>query len=129
MMRPDTKVEKVYLHPKPIDFRKSIDDLSALVELDINKNGEGFIFNARIYPTRTALTPTYSIMPSEDSKSQHWVTEGNPYASLRILLHFNPLHHLHHAAYSPPVAHMATGFGDPLWYAEAFAWLQAFLHL
>ncbi len=23
---------------------------------------------------------------------------------------------------------MATGFGDPLWNAEAFAWLQAFLH-
>ncbi|TBV93144.1 IS66 family insertion sequence hypothetical protein, partial [Azotobacter chroococcum] len=24
-MRPDTKVEKVYLYPKPVDFRKSID--------------------------------------------------------------------------------------------------------
>ena len=35
MMRPDTKVEKVYLYPKPVDFRKSIDDLTALVELDI----------------------------------------------------------------------------------------------
>ncbi|WP_231386526.1 IS66 family insertion sequence element accessory protein TnpB [Pseudomonas fragi] len=34
-MRPDTKVEKVYLYPKPVDFRKSIDDLTALVELDI----------------------------------------------------------------------------------------------
>jgi len=28
-------VEKVYLYPKPIDFRKSIDGLAALVELDI----------------------------------------------------------------------------------------------
>ncbi len=35
MMRPDAKVEKVYLYPKPLDFRKSIDGLAALVELDI----------------------------------------------------------------------------------------------
>jgi Transposase and inactivated derivatives len=35
MMRPDSKVEKVYLYPKPVDFRKSIDGLTALVELYI----------------------------------------------------------------------------------------------
>jgi hypothetical protein len=35
MMRPDAKVEKVYLYPKPVDFRKSIGGLAALVELDI----------------------------------------------------------------------------------------------
>ena len=35
MLRPDAKVEKVYLYPKPVDFRKSIDGLAALVELDI----------------------------------------------------------------------------------------------
>lgn len=35
MMRPEAKVEKVYLYPKPVDFRKSIDGLAALVELDI----------------------------------------------------------------------------------------------
>lgn len=35
MMRPDAKVEKVYLYHKPVDFRKSIDGLTALVELDI----------------------------------------------------------------------------------------------
>lgn len=35
MMRPGAKVKKVYLYPKPVDFRKSIDGLSALVELDI----------------------------------------------------------------------------------------------
>ncbi|RAU43329.1 IS66 family insertion sequence hypothetical protein [Pseudomonas sp. RIT412] len=34
-MRPDAKVEKVYLYPKPVDFRKSIDGLTALVEPDI----------------------------------------------------------------------------------------------
>lgn len=34
-MRPDAKVEKVYLYPKSLDFRKSIDGLAALVELDI----------------------------------------------------------------------------------------------
>jgi len=32
MMRPGAKVEKVYLFPKPLDFRKSIDGLAALVE-------------------------------------------------------------------------------------------------
>lgn len=35
MMRPDAKVEKVYLYPKPVDFRKSIDGLAAMVELYI----------------------------------------------------------------------------------------------
>jgi len=30
MMRPDAKVEKIYLYPKPVDFRKSIDGLAAL---------------------------------------------------------------------------------------------------
>lgn len=35
MMRPDTTVEKVYLYPQPVDFRKSIDGLAALVELRI----------------------------------------------------------------------------------------------
>lgn len=35
MIRPDAKVEKVYLYPKPVDFRKAIDRLAALVELDI----------------------------------------------------------------------------------------------
>ncbi|WP_269819848.1 hypothetical protein [Pseudomonas viridiflava] len=35
MMLPDAKVEKVYLYPKPVDFRKSIDSFAALVELDI----------------------------------------------------------------------------------------------
>ena len=34
MMRPDATVDKVYLNPKPVDFRKSIDGLAALVELD-----------------------------------------------------------------------------------------------
>ena len=35
MIEPEEKVEKVYLYPKPVDFRKSIDGLAALVELDI----------------------------------------------------------------------------------------------
>ena len=35
MMRPDAKVEKVYLYPKPVDFRKSIDGLAALVEAEL----------------------------------------------------------------------------------------------
>lgn len=35
MMRPDAKFEKVYLYSQPVEFRKSIDSLAALVELDI----------------------------------------------------------------------------------------------
>src|SRR5574343_804812 len=35
MMRPDAQVQKVYLYPKPVDFRKSINGLAALVELDL----------------------------------------------------------------------------------------------
>ncbi|ABP81086.1 MULTISPECIES: hypothetical protein [Stutzerimonas] len=35
MMRPDAKVQKVYLYPKPVGFRKSINGLAALVELNI----------------------------------------------------------------------------------------------
>lgn len=35
MMRPDAKVEKAYLYPKPVHLRKSVDDLAVLVELDI----------------------------------------------------------------------------------------------
>ena len=35
MMRPDSKFEKVYVYPKPVDFRKYIDGLAALVALDI----------------------------------------------------------------------------------------------
>jgi hypothetical protein len=35
MMRPDAKVEKVYLYPKAVDFRKFIDGVAALVELEI----------------------------------------------------------------------------------------------
>ncbi|QXG50212.1 IS66 family insertion sequence element accessory protein TnpB [Pseudomonas viridiflava] len=34
-MRPYAKVEKMYLYPNPLNFRKSVDGLAALVELDI----------------------------------------------------------------------------------------------
>ncbi|SFY19290.1 hypothetical protein SAMN04244547_04397 [Azotobacter vinelandii] len=33
MMHPDAKVERVYLYPKLVNFRKSIDGLAALVDL------------------------------------------------------------------------------------------------
>ncbi|WP_032608747.1 IS66 family insertion sequence element accessory protein TnpB [Pseudomonas syringae] len=35
MIRPDAKVENFYLYSKPVDFRKYIDGLTALVEQDI----------------------------------------------------------------------------------------------
>ena len=33
MMRPDAKVQIIDLYPKPVEFRKSIDGLAALVKL------------------------------------------------------------------------------------------------
>lgn len=33
MAPPDAKIEEVYRYPKPVDLRKSFDDLAALVEL------------------------------------------------------------------------------------------------
>lgn len=44
MMRPGAKVEKVYLYPKPVDFRKSIDGLAALVGLDIKAGFDPVLF-------------------------------------------------------------------------------------
>jgi hypothetical protein len=41
MMRPDAKVEKVYLYPKPVDFRKSIDGLASLARLNSAPAGYG----------------------------------------------------------------------------------------
>ena len=51
MMHPDAKVEKVYLYPKPVDFRKSIDGLAALVELDIK---------VAVFDRKRSMNPTYS---------------------------------------------------------------------
>ncbi len=57
MMRPDAKVEKVYLYPKPVDFRKSIDGLAALVELDIK---------VAVFDPRAFRFPQQAAQPRED---------------------------------------------------------------
>jgi hypothetical protein len=44
MMRPEAKVEKVHLYPKPVDFRKSIAGLAALVDLDIKWRFDPVLF-------------------------------------------------------------------------------------
>ncbi|WP_238936603.1 hypothetical protein [Pseudomonas typographi] len=41
MMRPGRKTEKVFLYPYPVDFRKSINGLVALVELEIKGKRTG----------------------------------------------------------------------------------------
>ena len=78
MMRPDAKVEKVYLYPKPVDFRESIDGLAALVEMDIkvavfdpvlfvllNKprnRGQDFVLGAqRLLPCKGSMNPTFKV--------------------------------------------------------------------
>ena len=55
MMRPDAKVEKVYLYPKPVDFRKSIDGLAALVELDIKVA----VFDPVLFVCKRSMNPTF----------------------------------------------------------------------
>jgi len=57
MMRPDAKVEKVYLYPKSVDSRKSIDDLAALVELDIK---------VAVFDTVLFVFPNRSPQPGEN---------------------------------------------------------------
>ncbi|CAI8960504.1 hypothetical protein ABH908_001977 [Pseudomonas frederiksbergensis] len=42
MMRPDVKVENVYLYPKTVDFQKPIDGLAALVEHLITDDYAGY---------------------------------------------------------------------------------------
>ena len=38
MLRPDRRIERVYLHRAPIDMRRQIDGLAALVEGVMNAN-------------------------------------------------------------------------------------------
>lgn len=52
MMRPDAKVQKVYLYPKPVDFRKSINGLTALVALDIEVEVFNPVLFVRTYPIK-----------------------------------------------------------------------------
>lgn len=50
MLRPDRSIERVYLHRAPIDMRKQIDGLAALVEGAMQANpfsGELYIFTNR----------------------------------------------------------------------------------
>ena len=82
MMRPDAKVEKVYLYPKPVDFRKSIDGLAALVELDIKVavfDPVLFVFLKKPRAQRPVLNFTaWSRLPKPTAKSlmrgcaTHW---------------------------------------------------------
>ena len=58
MMRPVAKVENVYLYPKPVDFRKSIDGLAALVELDIK---------VTVFDRKRSINPTNLKMGSAPS--------------------------------------------------------------
>ncbi|MCX2889221.1 IS66 family insertion sequence element accessory protein TnpB [Pseudomonas sp. DCB_BI] len=59
MMRPDAKVEKIYLYPKPVDFRKSIDGQAALVELDIKVA----VFDPELSVTWFSLWGRYQACP------------------------------------------------------------------
>ncbi|EXF92763.1 hypothetical protein HK44_003350 [Pseudomonas fluorescens HK44] len=59
MMRLDAKVEKVCLYPKPVAFRKSLEGLAALVELDIKVAVFGPVLS------RLAFCPLITIGPSE----------------------------------------------------------------
>lgn len=85
MMRPDAKAEKVYLYPKPVDFRKSIDDLAALVELDIKVvvfDPVLFVFLNKprnrvkiLYPERNGFCPWLKRLESERFKTSPDVSD------------------------------------------------------
>ncbi len=95
-MRPDAKVQKVYLYPKPVDFRKSINGLAALVELDIKVevfNPVLFVFLIRPFVIgrknwlfsdtpkgATASAQIYSLIETAKANGQE------PYAWLRHIL-------------------------------------------
>ncbi|WP_312961929.1 IS66 family insertion sequence element accessory protein TnpB [Stutzerimonas nitrititolerans] len=54
MMRPDAKAQGIYLYPKPVDFRRSINGLAALVVLDIKME----VFKPTLFFSfSTALAP------------------------------------------------------------------------
>ena len=59
MMRPDAKVQKVYLYPKPVDFRKSINGLAALVELDIKVEVFNLVLFVFLNRTRSQVKILY----------------------------------------------------------------------
>ncbi|WP_240920357.1 IS66 family insertion sequence element accessory protein TnpB [Metapseudomonas otitidis] len=89
MMRPDAKVQKVYLSPKSVNFRKSINGLAALVDLDIKVevfNPVLFVFLNR---TRSQIKILYweSATASVDGSSA-WkpsVSRPSPMPAMRLL--------------------------------------------
>lgn len=71
MMRPNASVEKVYLYPKPVDFRKSIDGLAALVDTP-----KGATASAQIY----SLVETAKVNGQEPYTWLRHVLERLPHA-------------------------------------------------
>ena len=63
MMRPDAKVQKVYLYPKPVDFRKPINGLAALVDCGFHAIrppsplSSGQAFHGHLATCSTAIRP------------------------------------------------------------------------
>lgn len=122
MMRPDAKVEKVYLYPKPVDFRKSIDGLAALVELDIKVavfDPVLFVFLNRprnrvkiLYWERNGFCIWLKRLESERFKTSPDDTDGGPdKLNNRVLLHPDCHLQCHKQGFKEPLKH--SGFQKP----------------
>ena len=68
MMRPDAKVEKVYLYPKPVDFRKSI-DLAALVELGCD-SVQGYLTGRPLAPEQVQMLIARQAAPPSGDRGE-----------------------------------------------------------
>jgi transposase len=83
------EVSAVYLHREPVDFRKSIDGLAALVELSMTlplNSGALFVFRARsrdrlkiLYWDHTGFCLWYKRLEQDKF---HWPTSGDTVISL-----------------------------------------------
>lgn len=76
MARPDAKAEKVYLYPKRVDFRKSIDGLVALVELDIKMA----VFDPVLFVflNKTRIRRKLGPRPAPTSEAWPWLSAQLP---------------------------------------------------
>ncbi|MBP5955102.1 IS66 family insertion sequence element accessory protein TnpB [Pseudomonas anatoliensis] len=71
------KVDKLYLYPKPVDFRKSIDGLASLVELDIKVA----VFDPVLFVFLNKPHNRVKILYWERNGFCVWLKPSNPYDS------------------------------------------------
>ena len=84
MMRPDPRVKAVYLYPKPVDFRKSINGLVALVELDIKVAVFDPVLFVFLNRTRNQVKFCTGIATASVCGSSAWRPSGSRLSLMRV---------------------------------------------